>query len=112
MTRGLLLILLAVAAVGCSHTEAAPASPLPPGEVWLSAADVARNHVEEDTVQLRGLDDILVSSGRLSFDEGRVAHVISPVTGRVERIEGSLGQHVTKGQTLAVLRSPDLGDAT
>ena len=112
MIRGTVLVGLAAAAIGCSHTEAAPASSLPPGEVWLTSAEVARDHVVEDTVQLRGLDDILVSSGRLSFDEGRVAHVISPVTGRVVKIDGALGQQVAKGQTLAVLSSPDLGDAT
>jgi cobalt-zinc-cadmium efflux system membrane fusion protein len=109
---GTVFVGLAAAAVGCSHTEAAPTSSLPPGEVWLTSAEVARDHVVEDTVQLRGLDDILVSSGRLSFDEGRVAHVISPVTGRVVKIDGALGQQVAKGQTLAVLSSPDLGDAT
>ncbi|MGH7294084.1 MAG: efflux RND transporter periplasmic adaptor subunit [Polyangiaceae bacterium] len=87
-------------------------APLPPGEVWMTAADLEHDKVVEEDVKRRGVDDVLVSSGRLAFDEGRVAHINSPVSGRVVRIDGSLGQHVDKGQILAVLSSPDLGDAT
>jgi cobalt-zinc-cadmium efflux system membrane fusion protein len=78
----------------------------------MTAAELERDHVAEDDVKRRGIDDVLVSSGRLSFDEGRVAHITSPVSGRVVRIDGNLGQHVDKGQILALLKSPDLGDAT
>jgi cobalt-zinc-cadmium efflux system membrane fusion protein len=63
-------------------------------------------------VEEHDVDDVLVAAGRISFDEQRVAHVSSPVSGRVVRIDGALGQHVKQGQILALLRSPDLGDAT
>jgi cobalt-zinc-cadmium efflux system membrane fusion protein len=85
---------------------------LPPGEVWLASDEVARAGIASDPVADHGIDDVLVTSGRVSFDEQRVAHVTSPVSGRVVEIEGMLGAHVKKGQTLALLHSPDLGDAT
>jgi multidrug efflux pump subunit AcrA (membrane-fusion protein) len=37
-----------------------------------------------------------------------VAHVFSPVTGRITAINAELGQRVKKGQALAVIDSPDL----
>jgi cobalt-zinc-cadmium efflux system membrane fusion protein len=63
-------------------------------------------------VEEHGIDDVLVASGRISFNEQRVAHVSSPVSGRIVRIDGALGEQVKRGQILAVIRSPDLGDAT
>jgi len=63
-------------------------------------------------VEEHDINDILVASGRVSFDEAHVAHVTSPVSGRVVRIDGALGEPIKKGQVLALIRSPDLGDAT
>jgi cobalt-zinc-cadmium efflux system membrane fusion protein len=45
------------------------------------------------------------------FDDLRVAHVFSPVTGRVTRIHAQLGQRVARGAPLAGLQSPDLGSS-
>ena len=58
------------------------------------------------------IDDVLVTNGRVAFDEARVAHVLSPLSGRVVGIDADLGAHVRKGQRLAVIESPDLGSAT
>jgi cobalt-zinc-cadmium efflux system membrane fusion protein len=53
----------------------------------------------------------LVTSGRIGFDDTRVAHVFSPVTGRVVEILAPLGGRVSRGAPLAVIDSPDLGSA-
>lgn len=53
----------------------------------------------------------IVSSARIVFDENRIAHVFSPVTGRVTKIVAQLGDKVRKGQTLAIITSPDMGNA-
>jgi cobalt-zinc-cadmium efflux system membrane fusion protein len=97
---------------GCSASRAAMQERLPAGEVWLTSDEVTRAGVALDPVGDHGIDDVLVTSGRVSFDEQRVAHIASPVSGRVVDIEGVLGGHVKKGQVLAVIHSPDLGDAT
>ncbi|HEY5282490.1 MAG TPA: efflux RND transporter periplasmic adaptor subunit [Polyangia bacterium] len=54
---------------------------------------------------------LVVTSGRVTFDDLKVSHVMSPVTGRVIRIEAQPGQRVKKGDTLAVIESPDVGSA-
>ena len=43
------------------------------------------------------VDDTIVTSGTVTFDDLRVAHVFSPVTGRVAQIAAQLGQRVKKG---------------
>jgi len=80
--------------------------------VWLRADEVAGGGITAVSVEEHDVDDVLVASGRISFNEERVAHVSSPVSGRVVRIEGALGEHVKRGQVLAMITSPDLGDAT
>lgn len=116
MLRACLLLataaLLGACAGACTTTRAAMQAPLPAGEVWLSSADMTHDGVVVEEVKDRGIDDILASSGRIGFNEEHVAHVTSPVSGRVVQIDGALGEHVVKGQTLAVIHSPDLGDAT
>lgn len=57
------------------------------------------------------VDGGVVTSGRITFDDLRVAHVFSPVTGRVVRIAAEPGAHVRKGALLAVIESPDVGSA-
>ena len=57
------------------------------------------------------MDDTILTSGRVALDDLRSAHVFSPVTGRVVKISAQLGQHVRKGDVLAVIESPDIGNA-
>lgn len=80
--------------------------------MWLSPEDVTRAGIRSVPVEDHGIDEVLVTSGRVAFDEARVAHISSPVSGRVVRIDGGLGEQVKKGQVLAMIQSPDLGDAT
>jgi cobalt-zinc-cadmium efflux system membrane fusion protein len=53
----------------------------------------------------------LVAQGRVAFDDLRVAHIYSPVTGRITRILVEPGQRVKKGAALCTIESPDLGQA-
>jgi cobalt-zinc-cadmium efflux system membrane fusion protein len=49
--------------------------------------------------------------GRITFDDLRVTHVFSPVTGRVGRIFANPGDTVKQGAALAEIDSPDVGNA-
>ena len=49
--------------------------------------------------------------GRIAFDDTRVTHVFTPVSGEVSRILASPGQQVHKGSPLAAIRSPDVASA-
>lgn len=50
-------------------------------------------------------------NGRLTWNEDRTVRVYTPFAGRVERILVQAGQTVTRGQALAVIASPDFGQA-
>jgi len=50
-------------------------------------------------------------NGRLTWDEDRTVRVYTPFSGRVEKILVQPGVAVTKGQALAVIASPDFGQA-
>jgi cobalt-zinc-cadmium efflux system membrane fusion protein len=57
------------------------------------------------------IDDTIFASGRVALDDLRSGHVFSPVTGRVTTILAQLGQRVKKGDRLATIESPDVGNA-
>ena len=50
-------------------------------------------------------------TGRLTWDESFTSYVFSPVSGRVDKILGRIGQKVSAGDDLAWLRSPDYAQA-
>jgi cobalt-zinc-cadmium efflux system membrane fusion protein len=106
--------LLGALATSCQKSQAAtePAAPQPPpGQVWLTPAQVGAAKIELQTVTEHDVDDTILTSGRVALDDQRSGHVFSPVTGRVVKITAQLGQHVNKGDALAIIESPDIGNA-
>jgi cobalt-zinc-cadmium efflux system membrane fusion protein len=110
----LTLALAAPWLVSC-HAEAEATAPLgpqpPPGQVWLTAAQVKDGKIDTIVVGQKDLDDQILTSGTVTLDDLRTGHVLSPVTGRVVQIMAQLGSRVLKGQALAVIESPDVGSA-
>jgi len=98
---------------GCRSSLAGqqPGPQAPPGEVWLSAEQVAEAKIEVQAVEDQTVDDTVLTSGRVVLDDDRVAHIFSPVSGRIVRIDAQLGERVKKGQALATIESPDVGSA-
>jgi cobalt-zinc-cadmium efflux system membrane fusion protein len=105
--------LLALGLTGCKRP--AEASPMPvetkPGEILLDAAKIAAAGITVQAVEERPVEDTIVTSGRVTFDDLKVAHVFSPVNGRVTEIYAQLGARVKKGEPLAAIQSPDIGQA-
>jgi cobalt-zinc-cadmium efflux system membrane fusion protein len=110
VTRLAIPCAVAVGFLAC-HSPPPLAAPVeaPAGEVWLSNDQVKEAKIEVEPVGLQDVDDTILSSGRVSFEDVKVAHVFSPVTGQVTRISALLGQRVKKGDPLAVIQSPDIG---
>lgn len=107
---GALLPLLVWACTrGEAHEEKKPV--IPPGEVWLTPAQVSNAHVQLEALTPRPVGGQVVTSGRVTFDDMRVGHVFSPVTGRVTHIAAQPGQRVKKGDALCTIESPDVGQA-
>jgi cobalt-zinc-cadmium efflux system membrane fusion protein len=109
------VLAVAMGASGCHKSEAAQAAPgtdAPAGQAWLTPEQVNEAHITVAPLEDQDVDDTILSSGRVTFDDQRVAHIFSPVTGRVARILANLGDRIHKGQPLAVITSPDIGQAS
>src|SRR5689334_22107965 len=102
-----------VALLLACHREPKPAgaNQVPPGEVWLSSEQMESSQIAAAPVGQRRIGNELSTSGRVVFDDLRVAHMFSPVTGRVAQILAHPGQRVAKGAPLLTLDSPDVGAA-
>lgn len=108
-----MLVLAALAAAGCrAHAAPAPAAESVPGEARLTAKQVQESRIAVETVSPQPVTSTIALSGKVSFHDLHVAHVFPPVTGRVVEILAEPGQHVAKGQALAIIDSPDLGMAS
>jgi len=109
------LALLVLGCSGCHKSQAAaesaPGGQPQAGEVWLSDAQVVDAKIEVKAVKEEDVDDTILTSGRVTLDDLRAGHVFSPVTGRVVKINAQLGQRVKKGEPLATIESPDIGNA-
>jgi membrane fusion protein, heavy metal efflux system len=113
------VLLMALAAwagsIGCNKSQAAgdqPAEKAPPGEAWLTPEQVRNLQIKIDPVGNRPVGGTIRAVARVTFDDLRVAHVFSPVTGKVAKILTQPGQQVKKGQPLCTIHSPDLGSAS
>jgi cobalt-zinc-cadmium efflux system membrane fusion protein len=109
------LCLVAVAGSACSASDQrAPrreSADHPSSEIWLSQGQVTAANLVVEPLALQPVGGLVVTSGSVTFDDLKVAHVMSPVTGRVIHIEAQPGQRVKKGDTLAIIESPDVGSA-
>jgi cobalt-zinc-cadmium efflux system membrane fusion protein len=105
-------VALVLAVSACEHRPRQSRTADPPmSEVWLWPDQVAAAKLTVEPLAPQPVGGLVVTSGRVTFDDLKVAHVMSPVTGRVSRIEAQPGQRVKKGDTLAVIESPDVGSA-
>ncbi len=109
------LFVLLPALAGCGSKErptVAAEGPRPPaGEVWLTPGQTHDAKIRTADVAEEPVDDTILTSGTVTLDDQRTGHVFSPVTGRVIGISATLGEHVARGQALAVIESPDIGNA-
>ena len=103
---GILAVLAACGKPGGETPAAAPAN-----EVRLTAQQARAMSCQVAPAREEALAGAIQAAGRLAFDEQRVTHVFSPVSGRVTRLVADLGQRVKPGQTLALIDSPDMGSA-
>jgi membrane fusion protein, heavy metal efflux system len=109
---GGLLLGLAFCSSACNEGDGHITTKDPVADVALSLDEVRLAGVVVEPASEQEIDDTLVTSGRVTFEDIKVGHVFSPVTGRVVRIDVQLGERVKAGQTLAVIQSPDIGQWT
>jgi cobalt-zinc-cadmium efflux system membrane fusion protein len=71
-------------------------------------SDSMQHLIKLDTVQYCNIADELSLTGEVSFNENNVVKIFPRSSGQVVESRVSLGDKVTKGQVLAVIRSADI----
>ena len=78
-------------------------------EVTLTDEAIKYFKLRIDTVRRTKLIPRISAPARVTFNEEKLAHVGSSVSGRVKEIQYRIGDHVQKGDILLVVDSPELG---
>jgi cobalt-zinc-cadmium efflux system membrane fusion protein len=114
MRRGGLFAAVLAIATTCAPVPDRSLGPQRPPmtEAWLDQDEVTRAGIAIDVAAEHDVNDLVVTPARVAFDENRVTHIFTPVAGQIRAVYGRLGEHVAKGFTLAVIASPDVGQAT
>jgi cobalt-zinc-cadmium efflux system membrane fusion protein len=108
----MMILAPALGASGCKGHATEPAGvTMPAGQAWLTQKQIEDAQIVVQPVGVHPVGGAIVSAGKVTFDDLRVSHVFSPVTGRVTQILAQPGQRVKKEQGLAVIQSPDVGTA-
>jgi cobalt-zinc-cadmium efflux system membrane fusion protein len=111
--RLLKLAALLVLVAGCSHARASEpdSDPNVKGETITfprGAPQLSSLALEQVTV---GTPSDARLFARLTWDDDVTARVFTPFAGRVQRVLVDVGQRVKRGEPLAIVESPELGQA-
>lgn len=111
-----LLIGVLCAALFLSACSKAP-EPAPPTEARTEGESII---FPAGAPQITSINSLVINmqpvpsthlNGRVTWNEDKTVRMYTPFAGRVERILVQVGQAVAKGQALAVIASPDFGQA-
>jgi cobalt-zinc-cadmium efflux system membrane fusion protein len=80
-------------------------------KIVIPESSPLRKRVTVEPAQAQDVNTKLVLPAVVESDPARTAAVLTPLGGRVVEIKAALGDRVRQGQVLAVLDSPDLGQA-
>jgi multidrug efflux pump subunit AcrA (membrane-fusion protein) len=94
-----------------SHTASAEAADEGPTVIEFPRASWKVAAIDIQAVVTAPLDQVTTFTGKIGFNEDRLAHVYPLVDGRVEEVNVGLGDTVTKGQPMAVIQSREVGQA-
>lgn len=111
-----LAIVMALSVAGCSHganeaAESVPAVVVEHDLIKVPDGSPLRKELRIEPVQLRQAPHAMVFPGNVEADPARTANVLPPLTGKVMELKVGLGDHVNKGQLLAVIDSGDYAQA-
>jgi cobalt-zinc-cadmium efflux system membrane fusion protein len=115
------LVIVSAILVGCSKER--PATPAPATVetakpeagtdklLVLSAEEIATSGVRTTVLEQQTFSDQLTVTATIEPDQDRYASIAPRVTGKVQKVLVSLGDHVRAGQALAMIDSIEAGDA-
>ncbi|HEY8681976.1 MAG TPA: efflux RND transporter periplasmic adaptor subunit [Rhodanobacter sp.] len=104
-------VAIVMAGTGCSSSsdDSAPAASETASNVTMTAAQ--RQHIRLYTVATSNYSKTIETTGTVDFDNDQATSVLAPFSGPVSRLLVSPGQHVRKGDPLAIVDSPDFAAA-
>lgn len=105
----LVLLLMVVVHTLTRPSSPAAAKPLPPGSFQPTPSQMAQ--LRTATVGMGADPGSIVATGTISVDEDHSTPVVLPYSGQVGDVFVQAGQHVTKGQPILQIASPDFVDA-
>src|ERR1700722_8298891 len=80
-------------------------------KIVVPEGSALRSRLTVEAAPAQAVSAKLVLPAVVESDPTRTAAVLTPLSGRLVSLKVALGDRVTKGQVLAVLDSPDLGQA-
>jgi membrane fusion protein, heavy metal efflux system len=80
-------------------------------KIIVPAGSALRDRLSVSPAQAQAISAKLTLPGIVESDPARTAAVLTPLSGRVVALKVALGDRVARGQVLAVIDSPDLGQA-
>lgn len=83
----------------------------PAGQIEMATQTQAEFGLKLAPVSMKSLDAVITATGEFVGDADRLAHIKPRVTGRVVQVLRTVGDRVAKGEALARLESPALGEA-
>ncbi|MEQ9410000.1 MAG: efflux RND transporter periplasmic adaptor subunit [Fuerstiella sp.] len=92
-------------------SELAEAPAADSATVTLSPAKLAQADIGLDEVRLQPVSHVHTVAGRLAYHEARHIEVKTPVSGVLADVLVMPGNHVDQGQLLAIIHSPEIGQA-
>jgi cobalt-zinc-cadmium efflux system membrane fusion protein len=106
----LFILAVVLALAGCSPgKDEADSAPPVVANVRLTAAQ--RAHIRIETVAPAAFSRTIAAPGTVDYDNDQATTITSPFNGPVTRMLVALGQHVARGQPLAVVQSGDYASA-
>jgi cobalt-zinc-cadmium efflux system membrane fusion protein len=93
-----------------AHRDGAQHGPDAANQVALSAEQIRTAGIVLAQAGPAAIGAVLQFPGEVKFNEDRTAHVVPRLPGVAESVQADLGQHVRKGQVLAVISSPELAE--
>ncbi|MFC3651680.1 efflux RND transporter periplasmic adaptor subunit [Dyella humi] len=105
------LSLAACSRGGNEAAEAPPAFTVEHDQIKVPDGSPLRKELIVQPVEMRQVPHAIVFPANVEADPTRTANVLPPLTGKVMELKVGLGDHVTRGQLLAVIDSGDLAQA-
>jgi cobalt-zinc-cadmium efflux system membrane fusion protein len=104
------LALVAVACGGGAGPDETPAPTVEGDRVTIAPGAPQLEALRSEAARPRSAA-VRRYSGRLAWDDDVTVRVYAPVGGRVLEVKAAVGDHIASGQILAVISSPDYGQA-